>query len=86
MLPCDFPEANATYTKPPGTTDEQVMAVPAYRDIDVDGLRFVMTAWMPNKEDLEALNAGRPLYLKICGGGMPPVAMFTVDAEGFGNF
>lgn len=45
-----------------------------------------MTAWKPNKEDLEALNRGEPIYIKIIGKGLPPISVFTLDENGNGNF
>lgn len=65
--------------KPESMTDEQCSSVWAYRASDDDGFPFFLTAWMPSKEDLEALNAGRPLFLKTIGGRFQPVAMFTLN-------
>ncbi|WP_214228640.1 hypothetical protein [Pedobacter sp. B4-66] len=62
-------------------TDDQCIPLSAYKGEDNDGFQFFLTAWVPNKEDLEALNAGRPLYLKVIGNGFPPLAMYTMDGQ-----
>lgn len=54
--------------------------------VDSGNFPYYMTAWMPNKEDLDALNRGQPIYVKITGKGLPPMALFTVDENGNGNF
>lgn len=86
MHPIKFEGANIDLAKPEEMTDEQCFSLPAEKNIDSQGFPYFLTAWMPNKEDLEALNAGRPLFLKVIGQGHPPVALFTVDDQGEGNF
>lgn len=66
-------------------TDEQCYSITAYRGKGVDGLTFVLTQWMPNKEDLEAINAGRPILLKVLGAIPPPVSLFTTNENGEAN-
>lgn len=53
-----------------------------YEAIDVDQFPFFLTAWKPNKEDLEALNRGEPIYVKTVSNGLPPMALFTLDENG----
>lgn len=48
-------------------------------NIDEAGNPFVLTAWQPSYEDLQALNAGKPVYVKVIGGGMNPMTLFTED-------
>lgn len=79
MLPVNFEGTNTVLTKPEDMTDEQCLEVRAYCDIDGDGFPFYLTAWQPNKEDLEAINAGRPIMLKVVGKSMPPVCLYTFD-------
>jgi hypothetical protein len=57
-----------------------------YAGIDTQQFPYYMTAWKPNKEDLEALNRGEPIYIKTLAQGLPPMAVFTVDEKGEGNF
>ena len=85
MRPIHFPESNITFTKPEGMTDEECGAVSAYIGTSENGDSFINTVWMPNKEDIEAINAGRPIILSITGSGMPPVALFTCNEEGVPN-
>lgn len=79
MLPIDFEGTNIELRKPDEMTDEQCMSVRAYRGADADGFNFTLLAWQPNKEDIEAINAGRPIMLKIIGHTMPPVCVYTYD-------
>lgn len=57
-----------------------------YAGIDSEKFSYYMTAWQPNKEDLDALNRGEPIYIKTISKGLPPMAVFTVDENGNGNF
>lgn len=86
MLPVTLADENLLLGPPLGWTGEECMTVSAYAGIDGGGTPFVVTAWMPSKEDLEALNAGRPLYAKWSGSVSPegrptmaPLALFTLD-------
>ncbi len=45
-----------------------------------------VTAWKPNKEDLEALNKGLPIYIRTLSAGLPPMAVFTIDENGNPNW
>ena len=79
MLPTDFEGTNMDLIKPNGMTDEQCLAVRAFKGVDNDGFPFILTAWQPNKEDIEAINAGRPVMLKVIGQNTPPVCIYTFD-------
>jgi hypothetical protein len=57
-----------------------------YAGVDQEDFPFYMTAWQPNKEDLEALNAGRPIYIKTLSKQLPPMAVFTLNENNEGNF
>lgn len=85
MRPIHFPESNITFGKPSDMTDEQCYSVSAYTGTTADGFPFVNTVWMPNKEDIEAINAGRGIILSITSSGMPPVSLFTCDENGVPN-
>jgi len=86
MYPTNFEGSNINLTKPSDMTDEQCFSLPAEKNIDSQGFPYFLTAWMPNKEDVEALIAGRPLFLKSIGTEFQPVALFTLDENGEGNF
>lgn len=67
-------------------TDEQCTPLMAWFGTSNDGLPGFITAWKPNKEDLDALNRGEPLYLKTLGTTFAPVSLFTFDEHGEPNF
>lgn len=77
MLPTDFPQANFTFTKPQGFTDEECSDLRVFKGTDPTNVPVIISAWQPSKEDIEAINAGKPIYLQIVGYGMPPVALYT---------
>lgn len=54
--------------------------------VDADNYPYYLTAWKPNKEDLEALNRGEPIYVKTLCKQLPPMALFTLDENGNENF
>jgi hypothetical protein len=81
MIPINFEGANTILHKPKEMTDEQCMSVHAYSGVDTDGFPFTLTVWQPNKEDIEAILAGRPVCLKVLGQQPPPVSMYTYDAD-----
>lgn len=78
----DFPDANLTLKPPKSMTDEECFTITAFRGRDEEGHAYVLTQWKPNKEDIEAINAGRPIYLKVLGSIPPPVDVFTLDEKG----
>lgn len=54
--------------------------------IDTDNFPYYLTAWKPSYEDLQALNRGEPIYVKTVSKQLPPMALFTLDEKGNGNF
>lgn len=50
-----------------------------YAGIDTQNFPFYMTAWQPNKEDIEAINRGEPIYVKTLSKQLPPMSLFTLD-------
>lgn len=86
MHPINFEGANINLAKPNDMTDEQCQPLPAEKNVDNHGFPYFLTAWMPNKEDVEALMEGKPLWLKVIGTTHPPVVLFTVNEDGTGNF
>lgn len=57
-----------------------------YTGIDTQNFPYYMTAWQPNKEDIDAINRGEPIYVKTLSSGLPPMALFTLNENGEGNF
>ncbi|MBK7885493.1 MAG: hypothetical protein IPJ81_18140 [Chitinophagaceae bacterium] len=85
MLPIDFEGTNLILSKPANMTDEQCTALKAYKGVDNDGFPFFVTAWQPSKEDIESINSGKPIMLKILGTCFPPVALYTLDENNNSN-
>lgn len=54
--------------------------------VDADDFPYYLTAWKPSYEDLQALNRGEPIYIKTLSKQLPPMAVFTLDENGDGNF
>lgn len=84
MYPIYF-EGAKKMTKPEDMTDEQCYSLWAesndYSYTGSDGKQhtaiFWTEMWQPSKEDIEAINAGRPIILQIHSHGLPPVTVFT---------
>ena len=86
MRAIDFPESNITFGKPESMTDEECYPVSAYMGGTGAGeTPYINTVCQPNKEDIEAIIAGRPIILSITGYSMPPVSLFTCDENGKPN-
>lgn len=54
--------------------------------VDADDFPYYLTAWKPSYEDLQALNRSEPIYIKTLCKQLPPMAVFTLDENGNGNF
>lgn len=78
MLPIDFAEANKTYEKPNSMTDEECSSLRVCERIE-DGHKVIYSVWKPNKEDVEAINEGRPIILRMIIPVMIPVMLYTTD-------
>lgn len=66
-------------------TDEQCSSLEVLISVDGDGFRCSLSCWQPSKEDIDAINAGRPIWLKVIGAFHPPVALCTTDGHGNAN-
>jgi hypothetical protein len=86
MRAIDFPEANVIFKKPDSMSDEECHEISAYQDIEEDGTPYTITVWQPNKEDIEAINAGRQICVKMIGAAPAPIVLFTFNEIGEGNF
>lgn len=79
MIPIDFEGSNKKYTKPKGWTDEECGDLHTLETITEQGQPLIISCWQPNKEDIEAINAGRPIWLKMISNGMCPVEVLTLN-------
>lgn len=41
--------------------------------VNGEGTPAMVTAWLPTPKELEALNAGAPVHVRILGTGHPPI-------------
>jgi hypothetical protein len=83
MIPIGFEGSNRRFEKPGSMTDEQCQGIDAFMFPDPNGNGVIIrTAWQPNKEDIEAVMAGRPIVLDIYSPVMIPVSIFTYDEKG----
>lgn len=85
MNPINFEGANFTFKKPESMSEEDCGDLPVYKGTDPKGYPMILSAWQPSEKDIEAINAGRPIYLNIVGHGMPPVSVFTTNEAGEAN-
>lgn len=78
-----FEGANNFYEKPKSMTDEECFGISVYEHKDANGkIICITTVWQPNKEDIEAVVAGRPVCIQIFGSALPPHGVFTYDQNG----
>lgn len=91
MMYQNFPWFNITLTPPHGVSEENCYVMRAYKgtmSIPVEGapepvvVPFIMGAWKPNREELEALNNGYSIAVRFWGSEWPPVAIFCVNEDG----
>lgn len=85
MRPIHFPEANVTFEKPVSMDDSECLPIHAFVGQDPNGYPHINTVWQPSKEDIEAINAGRPIVVCVLGTTLPPMALFTYDENGNSN-
>jgi len=80
MIAVDFPGANGT------TSDrEPCLAVPKMTVTEPDGITYIYVCFMPSYEDLQALAAGRALWMKFKAAPLPPLVLYTENEDGEPN-
>lgn len=85
MLPSDFPQANIVLTAAPNLPPSKSYDnIPAFFGVDGNIYVFI-TAWMPSKEDIDAIKSGRPIMVKVYTDHMPSISLFTQDDIGETN-
>ncbi len=77
MHPKEFKESNFRFTKPAGTTDDQVKPLPVHRGTTTDNKPVIVSCWELSDEELEELARTKKLWLLIYGNGMSPVSIQT---------
>lgn len=86
MMPIPFDDVNLELTKPAQLDDEGYDFIPAHKGYDEKGMLAITTLWQPNKEDRDAIMAGRPLVIKVYGDIMVPIKPYTFDENGQPNY
>ena len=97
MLAIEF-QGSRQIGKPKNMTDEECGGLeilqgtvqeegdlPAYIHVGVttpETWPFTLSCWKPSKEDLEALNAGRPIWVRVLSHVVHPLSLFTTDEQG----
>ncbi len=84
MQPINF-EGASFIGKPDEMSDEQCSGIHAMHGVDDAGYNYFLEAWKPSYEDLQAINRGEPIYIKILALGLPPISVFTLDENGEHN-
>lgn len=85
MQPVEFP-GSIEIKKPANMDDEHCASAWAVVGVDDLGYPYYMTAWKPSYEDLQAINRGEPIYVKVLSMQLPPMALFTLDENKEGNY
>lgn len=78
MQPANFKEANSSWGKPAGTTDEQVGSLPVHKGVDTgEGWPVSTSCWQPSSEEekQEFINNGCKVFLRVFGSGHPVVSL-----------
>jgi hypothetical protein len=80
MLPVDF--EGAVEAKAPPGLEEQVDSLPVKFFQDENGNVSFVSMWLPSKEDIDAMLAGRGIMLQIHLPFVPILRMLTFDENG----
>lgn len=83
MLPTDFEDRNILITPASNMPESKSYPyIPGFFGVDGSGLYIFITAWQPSKEDMDAIKAGRPIFVKVYSDHMSPLSLFTRDEIG----
>ncbi len=76
-----FPQANIVFRKPEGWDESQCSDVAAFQgqigEGTLDGMEVVIVAWQPTPAEIQEIVNGHPIYLMVCGSGLPPHSLMT---------
>ena len=79
MIPGRIMGSTRTLGEPPGwdeARDGPVSGLPI-RDEMNGGCPAMVSAWLPTPEEIAAIVAGAPVYLRVLGQGHPPVMVWA---------
>ena len=82
MMPIPF-TGSKPIAKPPNMTDDECSSLEIYQGLtEPEGWPFTLSAWQPSKEDIDAINAGRPIFVRVLSHTVHPLCLFTTDGNG----
>lgn len=82
MLPIAF-EGSREIGKPASMTDEECSGLNILQGVtQVEGWPFTLSYWKPSKEDIEAINAGRGIWVRVLSHTVHPIGLFTLAENG----
>lgn len=81
MLPIPF-QGSQPIAKPPSMTDEECSSLEILQGVTEDLFPYTLSAWQPSKEDIEAIQAGRPIWVRVLSHTVHPLSLFTTDGNG----
>lgn len=82
MLAIPF-EGSREIGKPKSMKDEECSGLEIYQGVTTpENWPFTLSYWQPSKEDIEAMNAGRGIWVRILSHTVVPMSLFTLDDKG----
>ncbi len=64
-------------------TDEDCYSLEILQGVtDPERWPYTLSAWQPSKEDIEAIKAGRPIWVRVLSHTVHPISLFTTDGNG----
>ena len=72
MIPASFPETNLTLSPPKGISEDEVSSLRVYQNE-----KEIISRWRPTQDEIDDLQAGGSVWLRVWCNGMPPVHLGT---------
>ena len=82
MKPVEFAQANTKYAPPLGMSHNEFPIRSVLKAIDTKGRMIFIEKWQPSQADIDAIVAGRGIFVKVTDNALPPVTVFTLDRSG----
>lgn len=82
MKSYQFSNYNLTLVKPSRMSDEECKPLTAFKGVDEAGFPFLEVGFTPTQKDIESMQAGRPIHIRVLGSQFSPMSVFTTDADG----
>lgn len=82
MLAIPF-DGSRPIAKPGSMTDEECSSLEILQGFtSLEKWPFTLSLWKPSREDLEALNRGDGIWVRVLSHTVHPISLFTTNAEG----